>query len=474
MTQPSQRDEPADALVLPFPVAQPRGDRRDLALPDPGAAVELEGWGRHPRIAAVVRDADDLRAASRDAVLSRGLGRAYSDAALPPEGSRRAVVLTPRADRILAFDETTGVLRAEAGLSLSTLRNLFLPRGFFTPVSTGTRHVTLGGMVASDVHGKNHHVAGCFGRHVRALLIRTGDGRVLEATPTEHADLFHAAQGGMGLLGHVLEVEVTLERLPSPWIYEESERFGSLSAVTDALRDASATWPMTVAWVDTSATGGKAGRGIVQRGRWATPDEAPKKPPRIKGAIALPLGLPSGLVGPTTIGLMNALWYARHGARARKHIVHPETFYWPLDGIGAWNLAYGRRGFTQYQCVLPSAALYTELLAIFRKGGGSSFVTVFKDCGDEGKGPLSFPKKGTTIALDIPLHRTEIVRKLCHELNAFVIANGGRIYLAKDAFTTAQDFAKMYPRLPEFLEVRKKYDPEGRIDSAQARRVGLG
>ncbi len=470
MNQPSQREEAADdAAVLPFPTAA----RRDAEPRGPATPIELEGWGRHPRVMAVAADSDDLRRASRDAVLSRGLGRAYSDAALPPEGSTRRVVLTPRADRIVAFDEATGILRAEAGLSLSTMRNLFLSRGLFTPVSTGTRHVTLGGMVASDVHGKNHHVAGCFGRHVRALLIRAGDGRVIEATPTQHADLFYAVQGGMGLIGHILEVEVALERLPSPWIYEESERLGSLGAVIDALREASASWPMTVAWVDTSARGGKAGRGIVMRGRWATPDEAPKQPPRVKGAIGLPFGLPSGLVGPTTIGLMNTLWYTRHGARPRKHIVHPESFYWPLDGIGAWNRAYGRRGFTQYQCVLPDAQLYGELLDIFRKRGGSSFVTVFKDCGEQGQGPLSFPKKGTTLAIDIPLHRFEAVRALCHELNAFVVANDGRIYLAKDAFTTAQDFTKMYPRLPEFLEARRKYDPDGRIDSAQAHRLGI-
>ena len=224
MTQPSQREVAADdAAVLQFPTAAQR------QMEPPVTPIELEGWGRYPRITGQVDAADDLRAASRDAVLSRGLGRAYSDAALPPEGSTRRVVVTPRADRILALDEATGVLRAEAGLSLSTLRNIFLPRGFFTPVSTGTRYVTLGGMVASDVHGKNHHVAGCFGQHVRALSIRTGDGRVLEATPTQHADLFYAVQGGMGLVGHILEVEFVLERLPSPWIYEESERFGSLA-----------------------------------------------------------------------------------------------------------------------------------------------------------------------------------------------------------------------------------------------------
>lgn len=462
------------------PKREPDAETRDAAvlrLPtrasSPGATAELEGWGRHPKIDARTCESDDLEAASRDAILSRGLGRAYGDAALPPERASRAVLVTPRADRIVAFDERTGVLRAEAGLSLGALREIFLPRNFFSPVSTGTRFVTLGGMVASDVHGKNHHVAGCIGRHLRALSIRTGDGRVLEATPEQHADLFYAAQGGMGLMGHVLEVELTMARLPSPWIYEETQRIGSLAGVIEALREASASWPMTVAWVDTSAKGGKVGRGIVGRGRWAEPDEAPRKPPRVKPTIDLPFSLPSGLVGPATIAIANAAWYAKHGSRPRKHVVHPEAFYWPLDGIGSWNRAYGHRGFAQYSCVLPDAQLYVEFLEIFRRNGGSSFVTVFKDCGDQGEGPLSFPLRGTSIALDIPLRGVEQMQRLHRELNAYVIANGGRIYLAKDAFTTADEFARMYPRLPSFVQTKRKYDPEGRIDSAQARRLGI-
>lgn len=468
MTEPSQRAEPTDlGNVVELP-------RRLAPTEEPlGAPEAFTGWGRHPVVHGRALASEDLEASTAPAILARGLGRAYADAALPPEAASRPVVVTPRADRILAWDPTTGVLRAEAGLSLGTLRELFLPRGWFSPVSTGTRHVTLGGMVASDVHGKNHHVAGCFGQHVRAIRIRTGDGRVRESSPDEHADLFWATQGGMGLTGHILEVEVQLERLPSPWILQESERFGSLAEVIAALREASATWPMTVAWIDTSIRGPRAGRGVVARGRWATAEEAPKEPPKVKRSMRFPVDLPSGLVNPRTIGWANTVWYRLHGRRLKRRIVHPGPFFWPLDGIEAWNRAFGRRGFTQYQCVLPDAALYLELLDIFQRGGGCSFVTVFKDCGDEGRGHLSFPRRGTSLALDIPITRDGGTERLCQALNDYVLAHGGRIYLAKDAFTRAADFRRMYPRLDEWQEIRRRYDPDRRIDSAQARRLEL-
>jgi FAD/FMN-containing dehydrogenase len=439
----------------------------------PAPRTELTGWGRYPVVQAHTIETDDLPRASAPAVLSRGLGRAYADSALPVAGEARPVVVTPRADRILAWDPETGVLRAEAGFSLATLREVFLPRGWFSPVSPGTRHVTLGGMVAADIHGKNHHVAGCFGRYVRALRMRTGDGKVREVSAEAHPDLFWATQGGMGLTGHILEVELALERLPSPWIYERSSRHGNLEEVIVALREAGKQFPMTVAWIDTSIGGKAAGRGIVMGGRWAEPGEAPADTPKVKRAIEFPFDLPSGVLNPTTIGWANRFWYRWHGGRTKTHVVHPEKYFWPLDGIGSWNRAFGRRGFTQYQCVLPKAELYREFLEIFRAGGGCSFVTVFKDCGDEGPGPLSFPQPGTTLALDIPLRRDGSTQRLCQSLNDYVVAHAGRVYLAKDAFTTPEHFRRMYPRLPQWQQVVQRYDPQGRIFSAQAQRLRL-
>ncbi len=438
------------------------------------ASERLTGWGRHPAIEGRTLRGEDLSRLSAQAQLSRGLGRAYGDSALPPAGSERPVVLTPLADRILAFDETTGVLRAEAGFRLSTLRELFLPRGWFTPVSTGTRHVTLGGMVASDVHGKNHHVAGCFGRHVKALRIRTGDGVEREIGPDREPELFYATQGGMGLTGHVLEVEVQLERVPSPWIYEETERRPNLEAVIESLSEASAGWPMTVAWIDTSARGKAMGRGIVMRGRWATKEEAPAEPPKVARGIRVPFDVPSGLVNPFTIRILNALYYHKHPRRMRKHVVNPDTYFWQLDVLDDWNRGFGRRGFTQIQCVLPtSAKLYRELLELFQRMGGCSFVTVFKDCGEVGQGLLSFPQRGTSLAVDIPMRKDGGTQKLVSAMIDMAIESGGRVYLAKDAFATPEQFRKMYPRWEEWMEIRRRYDPEGRLRSAQGVRLGL-
>jgi FAD/FMN-containing dehydrogenase len=434
---------------------------------------ELMGWGRYPVVEAPVVLSEDLARGGREAILARGMGRAYGDAALPPLGAGRPVLVSTLSDRILGFDPDTGLLRAEAGLSLSTLTRLFLPRGWFTPVSPGTQFVTLGGMVASDIHGKNHHSQGTFGAHVTSLRMLTGDGRVVTASRTEHPELFAATLGGMGLTGIVLEVEVRLVRPPTTWLYEEVSRHGSLGEVFHALGAASKAWPMTVAWIDTTARGASRGRGIVMAGRWAERDEAPKEPtPLWPGGIPVPEVFPSGVMNGASITALNTAWYAKASSGVVKHVVAPHSFFWQLDLATDWNRGYGRRGFLQYQCVMPSdLALYERFLDRFQALGGASFVTVFKDCGAEGEGLLSFPKPGTTLAVDVPIRSPEWARTFVRELNAFVLDHGGRVYLAKDAFTTRADFLRMYPRAGAFAEVRRRYDPELRLQSAQSVRL---
>lgn len=456
---------PADPVIRLVPDAP-----APQAAATPPEPVALHGWGRYPVVPARIQATERLERITQGAILSRGLGRAYGDAALPPRGTERHIATTTRADRLLSFDPDTGVLRAEAGLSLSSLMHVFLPRRWFTPVSTGTQYVTLGGMVASDVHGKNHHVHGTFGNFLKALRIRTGTGEIIEATPDHHPDLFYATQGGMGLTGHILEVAVALERLPSPWIYEESERYPDLRSLFSALTAASEDWPMTVAWIDTSVRGAPMGRGILIKCRWANPDEAPPHPPKPRPSLPVPFLFPSGVMNRWSVKAMNSVWYWRHGAERKAHVVHPENCFYQLDLLTDWNRGYGRRGFTQYQCVMPKdMGLYEEFLKRFQALGGCSFVTVFKDCGPEAKGPLSFPKPGTSLALDIPMFAG--IHKLVHELNAFVIANGGRVYLAKDALTSADELPKMYPRLDAFLAVRDRYDPDRTLSSAQSVRL---
>lgn len=436
------------------------------AAPSP----RLSGWGRDFRPGREVMG-ENLEALTRGATLSRGLGRSYGDSALPPP-DHLDVVATPLADRILSFDADTGLLRAEAGLSLHDLIRVFLPRGWFTPVTPGTQFVTLGGMVAADVHGKNHHVAGCIGDHIHRLRLRTAEGEVLYCGPEEQVELFDATLGGMGLTGHILEVELRLERVPSPWIVQETRRFDGLDAFMTGLSAASGIWPFTVGWIDCLARGEAKGRGILYSGRWARADEAPRRAPRWKRSITLPMELPSWLLNDFTMRLAAALIFHKQWRRVQTDVVGPETFFYPLDAVRQWNLAYGKAGVTQYQCVLPRASLpgaAHRFMDLVTASGGASFLCVMKDCGAQGRGLLSFPMPGFSIALDIPM-RPE-TQTLIDALNTQVLADGGRIYLAKDGLSRPEHFQAMETRLGRWLQVRDAWDPHRRLRSAQSVRL---
>ena len=441
-------------------------------MPD-SAEGTLAGWGGLPRPGHEVLG-EDLPRLTRGRVLSRGLGRSYGDSSLPPADSDGAVVGSRLADRILSFDPDSGLLHAEAGLSLGEIQRLFLPRGFSSPVLTGTQFVTLGGMVASDVHGKNHHVNGTFGAHVERLWMRLADDRLITCSPQDESELFWATIGGMGLTGHILEVAVRLERVTSPWIWCETERIPNLDAFLKGLDEAARDWPMTMGWIDCLTQGRSMGRGVLYRGRWATADEAPDKAPSPKRRLAVPFYFPSWSLNPLTVRVFNFLVYHKQRPALQRGIVHPESFFHPLDAIHAWNRIYGRKGFTQYQCIVPQEAGVDgvrRFLALLTELGLASFLCVIKDCGAEGQGMLSFPRPGTSIALDIPVRRgTEAA---IARLNEHLIELGGRIYLTKDAFTRGDHFAAMEPRLEAWKAVRRTYDPKGRLDSAQASRMGL-
>lgn len=430
----------------------------------------LSGWGRTYLPGSEIRSPDLLHA-SAGMPLSRGLGRSYGDASLLAAGDARALGTT-LADRILAFDEASGLLRAEAGLCLAELNRLFLPRLWFTPVTPGTKFVTLGGMVASDVHGKNHHVAGTFGRYVQSLLVRTGNGQVIECSREHHADLFLATIGGMGLTGHILEVAVRLEKIPSPWIYAESYRITGLDELLQCIVESGRTWPMVVSWVDTVKAGVGMGRGQVFVGRWASAEEAPPGLPKPRPLIPMPISLPSGLLNRFTIGIFNELVYRSHYKPKKTGFVSPDKYFYPLDSIAHWNRGYGKRGVTQHQSVIPMESGRDGIRAMIEtlaQAGTASFLTVVKDCGAQGEGILSFPKPGMSLALDLPIrHDTQAV---IDRLNQTVLELGGRIYLTKDGFTRAEDFRRMEPRLDEFLAIQKKYDPAGNLRSAQSRRL---
>jgi FAD/FMN-containing dehydrogenase len=324
-------------------------------------------------------------------------------------------------------------------------------------------------MVAADVHGKNHHREGCFGEHVVSITLRVADGRIISCSPAREAELFRATIGGMGLTGHILSVAVRLARVSSPWILQETTAVSGIEAFVTELRAASATWPMTAGWIDCVARGRSLGRGILFRGRWAEPHEAPSTFPSLHSLIDVPITAPPGLLRPATVRAFNAAYYWKQSRAAGRSTVHPQSFFYPLDVVGSWNRLYGPRGFVQYQCVLPYGGGVVRFLELVASRANASFLCVIKDCGPEGTGMLSFPRPGISIALDIPF--TAATQPQIDEMNELVIAEGGRIYLAKDALTRAEHYRAMDPRVDTFLAVRRAWDPAGRVRSALSVRL---
>jgi decaprenylphospho-beta-D-ribofuranose 2-oxidase len=431
----------------------------------------LSGWGG-PAVPGSERLGENLESITRGVVLTRGLGRSYGDSSLPARPDDE-LANSRFANRILAFDEATGVVRVEAGLSLAELNRVTMPRGFFTPVTPGTRFVTLGGMVASDVHGGNHHVAGCFGEHVRGLRVRLADGDLIDCSPAMNSDLFWGTVGGMGLLGHILEVEFQLERIAGPWLFVETEPMPGIDDFLDGLDRVARGWPMTKGWIDCLHRGRNMGRGLLIAGRWATAEESGATPPREPREKTLPFTMPNWAVNPLTARLFNSFIYW-NAPRGRTSVIQPpHLFFYPLDAVLHWNRVFGKRGFTQHQCVIPrraGAAAVREFLRVLTSlAPVISPVCVIKDCGPEGRGVLSFPLEGTSIAIDMAA--TSDIQHIIDRLNEVVIAAGGRIYMSKDRFTRADHFAKMEPRLPRFEALRDKWDPHRRLRSAQSVRL---
>ncbi len=297
---------------------------------------------------------------------------------------------------------------------------------------------------------------------------RSASGDIVECSREHERDLFLATIGGMGLTGHILEVTFTLARVPSPWIIAERQRVPDIDAYLAALKAAAERWPMTMGWIDCLTTGEHLGRGVLLAGRWAGKDEAPPHYPAPVTRLPVPIVCPQWVMGATIGKLFNASYYAINRPRAA-HVTHPEPFFYPLDMLLDWNKLYGRRGFTQHQCVLPAEegpGAVRGLLELLARLGAASFLCVIKDCGDEGDGILSFPMRGTSVALDMPVR--DNTQQVVDTLNEYVIAKKGRVYLAKDAFTRAEHFRAMEPRLDRFNEIRLKWDPERRLRTAQS------
>ncbi|MEL6443199.1 MAG: FAD-binding oxidoreductase [Bacteroidota bacterium] len=403
-------------------------------------------WGRYPVAcpAAVERLAwrdalPDLGASERP-VLAYGQGRSYGDACLNSGG---VLLDTDGLDRLIAFDRVTGRVRAEAGVTLAKLLDVLVPAGWFLPVTPGTKFVSLGGAIANDVHGKNHHIAGTFGRFVTAMELVRSDGQRLLLTPSgEHDDLFRATIGGLGLTGLITWAEFQAIPIPSDQIAVTRTRFRSLPEFL-TLAGAAADQPYTVAWIDALSP---AGRGLFMQGHHA-PGGLPA-PSRFRQKLAAPFDVPSGTLNALTVRAFNAVYYHAQRRDIARSQTHYEPFFYPLDAVGNWNRIYGRRGFLQYQCVVPFAdgvAVTEALLAAISAAGAASFLAVLKTFGDvPSPGLLSFPRPGITLALDLP-HRGPETLALVRRLNAIAIEAGGALYPAKDAVMSPAQFRASYP-----------------------------
>ena len=434
----------------------------------------LRGWGRATASRAAVarpRDAGELAealaAAGPRGVLARGLGRAYGDAAQNAGG---LVVDMTGVDGVRTFDAATGEVRVAAGTSLAALAAAVAPHGWFPPVVPGTAFVTVGGALAADVHGKNHHVDGGFGRHVRRFTLVAPDGAAHAVTRESAGDVFDATVGGMGLTGVVEEATLQLVPLPSGAIREEITRADDLDDLLARMEADDDRHRYSVAWVDAAAGGPRLGRGLLLRGDHTRDGDPPALPP---ARLRAPRWSPGGLLGPVTVRAFNALWL-RAKPRAAAHGLTPLAgYFWPLDGVRGWNRLYGARGLVQYQCVVPPGAerVLRRLLEDARAAGAVSPLAVLKRLGD-GEGPLAFAMAGWTLALDFPAAALDL-GPLLDRFDALVAEAGGRVYLAKDARMRPDALRAMYPRLAEWRAVRERLDPRGAMRSDLARRLEL-
>ncbi|GAB4545922.1 MAG: FAD-binding oxidoreductase [Anaerolineae bacterium] len=417
-----------------------------------------QSWGRYPKAkqqrARHVFWQNDLIDFSdvEGTVLPYGLGRSYGDSCLNEGGT---LLITTPLNRFLEFNPNTGLIRCEAGVSLAELNQFLIPKGWFLPTTPGTKFVTIGGAIANDVHGKNHHVKGTFGSHVTRFELLRSDGERLLCSPNENSDFYRATIGGLGLTGLILWAEFQLRRIPGPYIAQEKIRFNRLDEFFEISRDSDHDYEYTVSWVDCVNYGDKLGRGIFIRGNhtWQRPPDG--KTPDPKPLATMPIDMPSAALNPLTMRLMGEAYYRAMIFKFQRKIVGFDPFFYPLDMILEWNKAYGAPGFLQYQFVLPmehSSRGMKEALTRISASGLGSFVTVLKICGDlPSPGMLSFPRPGVTLALDFPFRGSQTLR-LLDQLDELVMAYGGAVYPAKDARMSPQMFAASFPKWREFAQ----------------------
>ncbi|WP_227936384.1 FAD-binding oxidoreductase [Alkalihalobacillus deserti] len=407
--------------------------------------------------------------------ISRGLGRSYGDTALNKQGG---IITNTRFNRFLYFDEQSQVLECEAGVTFREIIELFLPRGYALPVTPGTKYVTVGGAIANDVHGKNHHKDGSISNHILDIKLLTSSGEIMTCSRQENQDLFRATIGGIGLTGIILSSRIKLMKVESSFISVDYKKAAHLDEAIDILNETDELYQYSVAWIDCLSRNRTMGRSVLMLGNHASKGQVEYNEPlslKNRRKLKVPFNLPTFVLNPYSIKAFNSFYYRRF-KNTSGVLVDYDSFFYPLDVILSWNRIYGKTGFIQYQVVFPlemSRQGLTKLLEKLSRARCCSFLGVLKRFGENGNGLLSFPRKGYTLALDIPFRGGERLLTFIRELDELVLGYGGVLYLAKDSLMTPSTFAMMYPELSAFQEIKAKIDPDGLFSSSMARRLNI-
>jgi decaprenylphospho-beta-D-ribofuranose 2-oxidase len=427
---------------------------------------KITSWGKYPYV-----DAEVLTPSKVEVVdikntnsIARGLGRSYGDSALASN-----IISSERLNRFISFDDENGLLTCDAGMSLENILKIFVSKGWFLTVTPGTKFVTVGGAIASDVHGKNHHLEGTFSDHVESLYLVLND-ETIHCSKSTNSDLFYATCGGMGLTGIIVEATIKLKKISSAYINQKTVKAENLETAL-SLFDKYDSYTYSVAWIDCLSTGESLGRSLLMLGEHA---KEGKLDVHSDSKLFMPCNMPSSLLNKYTIQAFNTVYYSRILKKEVNNTIHYDPFFFPLDGIGDWNKMYGKNGFTQYQFVIPKGAGVEglkEILTAIAESKQGSFLAVLKVFGKGNKNLLSFPKAGYTLALDFKL--TDKVFGLLDRLDVIVRKYNGRLYLAKDVRMSEDMFKATYPQWEEFQALRYKYGADKMFNSLQSKRIGL-
>lgn len=435
---------------------------------------QISNWSNYPKVKTDFQNWTNTEFSNADTKsIVRGLGRCYGDASLGEH-----TISSLDHNLFLDFNQKEGVLTCESGVSLEEVLEVIVPKGWFLPVTPGTKYITVGGALASDIHGKNHHVDGCFGDHVLSFSIYLPDGKLKICTLENDPELFNATRGGMGLTGMIETITFKLKKIPSAYIAQRQFKAKNLKEAFDLFQEHK-TSTYSMAWIDCLKGGSNFGRSIVMTGEFAEVEQLPRRlqnDPLNTGSkkkLSIPFNFPGFVLNTLSIKAFNWLYYNKNTKPIQENIVHYDGFFYPLDAILHWNRMYGKEGFLQYQFVLPLENSFEgleKILKEIRKKGWGSFLAVLKLFGKQDSF-ISFPMEGYTLALDFPIKKG--IFEFLNEMDKIVLDLGGRLYLTKDARMTAETFKTSYPNSQAFIDYIKSINPEGKIESFLSKRLEI-